>query len=312
MQKNENIDMLRGFAAVMIVICHTIQPFGGKILALSSYFASFIDVFFILSAIALGLKFNKQQLGFSFLKRRFERLSVTYYPFLIVTIIYSAFLGIQMTFPDIFTHVIFAHWLFGYDLGLNHHLWFITMIWICYFAVILNSWFKHTILYYTILIAVAICLMVAFIKTGLPARLAITSFTFIIVFNNAQWLIELFNRWSKFCILILFALINIIAIGIILMDLKGMRYLDYPMSVFIALSYLALFLKLPKWKLLIYLSTISFELYLIHYPVLGLVSRYWTEYRCSTVGILVSYIAIVVLSFLLCKLSSSIIQFRRK
>lgn len=94
----------------------------------------FVDVFFLLSAFLLGLKYGSQPVGLPFLKRRYLRLSVIYYPFLLIAVMTLFCLGYHVELKSILLHLTYTNYLvnnhlFGISFG---HLWYLSMQMVCY------------------------------------------------------------------------------------------------------------------------------------------------------------------------------------
>lgn len=136
MNRIVSFEYIRTIAIIAIVICHCCYGIGswgflGKFLGLT-----FNVIFLVLSAFLIGLSWEKKgapQYDASFLKARIVKLTHSYYPFIIGMFIFLLLTGYHTTIKDYIMHVTFLPWfdkLSGFG-----HLWFITMIVICYLAI---------------------------------------------------------------------------------------------------------------------------------------------------------------------------------
>ena len=72
-----NINTLRAISIVGILIAHVCLQLGNEVMGRFLGYL-FVDVFFIISAFLLGLKYGNSPISFNFLSKRWYRLSVVY------------------------------------------------------------------------------------------------------------------------------------------------------------------------------------------------------------------------------------------
>lgn len=140
MKRLIGFDYIRAISIIGIVLCHCCYGLRGLAFAGSFLGSTFNVVFLTLSAFLLGLSWErkgKKACGLSFLAHRISKLIYTYYPFLLVMFAFLAFTGFHVTIKDWIMHFLFLPW-FDKLPGFGH-LWFITMIVICYWGVFLVS-----------------------------------------------------------------------------------------------------------------------------------------------------------------------------
>lgn len=134
----KSLNILRALSIVLICMAHICLQLGfdglGRCLGYM-----FVDVFFLLSAFLLGLKYGGQPVGLPFLKKRYLRLSVIYYPFLLIAIVALLSLGYHVEFKSILLHLTYTNYLvnnhlFGTAFG---HLWYLSMQMVCYVMIVL-------------------------------------------------------------------------------------------------------------------------------------------------------------------------------
>ena len=141
MKRSLEFDGIRAVAILFIMLCHICFGMGWS--AAGRFFGgTFNTVFFLLSAILLGLNIGKYKLWggrssiFQFLFKRVMRLLCSLWHFLIVFIVVSYFAGIDFSLVSFTANMLMLGW-FSKLPGLGH-LWFVTMILACYmsFAII--------------------------------------------------------------------------------------------------------------------------------------------------------------------------------
>ena len=145
--RNFKFDFARAIAIIGIVLCHFFL-FGGagnNFIPLGRYIALVFNViFFILSALLYGIKWRKKEFTAfktdSFLFSRLIKLASALYPYLIVIFFLFYIFDIDFSLKDILMNFAFLGW---FDkLPGNGHLWFLTMIFMCYVLFCILSKFK--------------------------------------------------------------------------------------------------------------------------------------------------------------------------
>ena len=80
--RDNTYDYLRVISTLMIVTCHFLYA-NPPLFFLGTYLSTYVEVFFIMSALLLGFKYSKIVLTWdNFLKKRINRLISSYYPYL--------------------------------------------------------------------------------------------------------------------------------------------------------------------------------------------------------------------------------------
>lgn len=282
MNNIEALNWLRAFAIISIIVAHILLHLG--IEETGRYFAYvFVDVFFLLSALLLGLKYGTNKLGEKFFLKRYARLSCTYYPFLIISIIVLLCLGEKVTILNIVSHFTYTNYIIqnqimGVSFG---HLWFMSLIMMCYILVTILSRLKITKKFFnmpflvgTILLCI-ICENICESK-HIPGRIILVLCFFSYVFFNANQIYKWINRTSLPVNVIIALALNGLTCWLFNSGTigDGNRVIRDWIVLAAALSWFPLFCKNPinrrKSKVIDYISAISFEMYLVHHPfVLG-------------------------------------------
>lgn len=129
-------DYLRALAITVILLCHFCHNYN-SISFLGHYFGGvFVTLFIAMSGMLFGIVWNnnsRMEYDMSFLKQRFFKLSVTYYPFLILMFAFLYFVDdYHFNVKNVLSHVCYLAW---FDKLPNFgHLYYMTMIAICYVA----------------------------------------------------------------------------------------------------------------------------------------------------------------------------------
>ena len=133
-------DYIRAISLIGILLCHSLfesVDYGW----LGRYFAlTFNFLFLILSAFIFGLAWEKKgrpPYNKEFLTNRIVKLSKTYYPYLAILFLFLFFSQDYFSFRNTVSHILYLPWfdkIDGYE-----HLWFMTMIVICYLGCFLMT-----------------------------------------------------------------------------------------------------------------------------------------------------------------------------
>lgn len=135
-----SFDIARFFAIMFIVMCHYLAN-SGLNYSLGVLFGSVGNcMFFVLSAFLFGFKWSsnhKNRFGSDFIIGRFMKLAASLYPFLFLLIISFIIAKVDFEWFDIIMNYLFLGWFA--KLPANGHLWFLTILIICYSFFLLFS-----------------------------------------------------------------------------------------------------------------------------------------------------------------------------
>lgn len=140
MKHNIVVDYIRGVAIILIVTCHFLifggvrgwEPLGQWLAGIGNF------LFFALSALLFGLQYNEKGsayfLPLAFFKKRFMRLFPALWIFLLIWITIQIFVFKVYLDPlkIILNFLGFCWFAKLQDIG---HLWFVTMIILCYIMI---------------------------------------------------------------------------------------------------------------------------------------------------------------------------------
>lgn len=269
-------DYLRTISIIGIVLCHCCYGWNHCGWVGSYLGETFNCVFLAISALLLGSSWHHRQYpqySFSpFMKPRITRLLSSYYPFLIFMFLFILLSGGNVTIKNLITHLLFLPWfdkLSGFG-----HLWFLTIIVFCYILFYLISkinkrlFFKNRLIKLVILIAI-ISAQFVLNKFGLPGSLFVYLLFTGYLFINADYFIRWITTLEIKRIIPFYLIINIGAMILFYNGAFDVKIIFTWLGVFCAISQICLILKLfrnsEETKIITYISTISFEIYLIHH-----------------------------------------------
>ena len=130
-----SFDFIRAIALIGILICHScFESSEVTIIGFGRYLgATFNFLFLILSAFLLGASWENNgcpKYNMSYIQKRMSKLCRSYYPYLAVLFVFLYLSQDYFSWRNIISHTLFLPWFDKID-GYGH-LWFLTMISICY------------------------------------------------------------------------------------------------------------------------------------------------------------------------------------
>lgn len=129
-------DVMRIIAMIGILLCHSCYEFSSSFHGFGRYLGmTFNFLFLAFSALLLGLSWEKNKFPpykLSYVWKRVAKLSRSYYPYLVVLFAFLYLSEDYFNWKNIISHSLYLPW-FDKINGFGH-LWFMTMIVICYFA----------------------------------------------------------------------------------------------------------------------------------------------------------------------------------
>lgn len=163
----DNIDLLRAFAALSVVVYHVIEILGWKTFPTNWPFVWFrfgwmgVDIFFVISGFVITLSaFNRlekkgeKNFFFSFMKRRILRIVPLHYLTMLVFIVFIVpNLLFYNLMNNLFTHMLFIHnWFFSYHGSINGANWSLGDEMQFYFLIALTAkWLKKINWFYLLI-----------------------------------------------------------------------------------------------------------------------------------------------------------------
>lgn len=307
-----SFDIMRVIAIIGILICHSCNKFPIYYDWIASYCAcTFNFLFLILSAFLMGVSWEnngRKVLGKSFLSKRLVRLSSSYYPFLIILFLLLYFSGRPIYFHTIATHILYLPW---FDkIGGFHHLWFMTLIIICYVACAYSTRLRvREGLFWSIGAIITIVYSILSVYIGLPSYLCMYVYLYLFVFNYSnRILLQFKNITRKQIALISFPVIVLCVLYFYYYNATS-KVLPYIIGIISASSIFALIYKfcssVNSISIVVFISVISFEIYLIHMIFLNYINIY-SMIHSVYVSFLLLMIFSIICAFILHSLSDFI------
>ena len=243
MGHNRNLDILRGFAALIVLVCHFNALSGGfdahygRMLSVYYNFPAGLAVlvFFILSGYVIGINtapLSDGPLIKDYVKKRLVRIVPIYF----IAIIFTCTLG-HHTWPQIFSNLFFVSVPIGNWMEENFPLWSLNFELIYYFAFIAFSYYQISLSKTIKALLIIIGLMFAFFHNK-PIHPLIISYTIGFLFwitgaylaqkkDMPHWDISGTRLIAIF--MLIFGLQNLNPFGPVMKMLKIAIY-DYPAS----------------------------------------------------------------------------------
>lgn len=287
-RRDPAFDWIRSVSIVLIILSHFLM-FGGcgeSVHWLGHFLGDVFSIVFIcISALLYGLKWqmngNKPFHVKSFMIKRFVKIAASLYPYLIVLLCLYICFSVPFTIRKFAINFLLLCW---FDkIPTNGHLWFVTMIWICYGSLCVSSRIqkkgKEKIMLLFLIMVGAIMMQLILDKYNLPGYMFLLLFVYTLLFLYAPIMGKLYIRLdehsslSYFCriiITLLFLCVNSVA----LYQMSMTEYDARNSNLWLLLSLcgllwivflLMLFYSLKQNCIVSFLSNISFELYLVHH-----------------------------------------------
>ena len=311
MIRDKSIQIIRIIAMFSIILCHLMQEMDNGLLIKSAQFFNVgVYIFLFISGLLYGRK--KIDNNKKWIIKRFKTIMIPIYIFIIVLSIILLFQN-NFNFKYILIYLFDAQYFFGGTVG-SGHLWFVTIIMICYLITLLLNKYKKLFskkIFLFILVASAIIISIYSVKYSLLLWYIIL---YIIGYN--------FNEKKNYSIIFSIILFVISFLG----RLISQKYFDgtfiydgifvplfqisLAISIYLILKYLCLILEklFDKFsKVINHLDSISYYIYISHYiffvgPVrtLGITNNLLLNILITLVS---SYIFALVLKYITDKIN---------
>lgn len=275
-------DVLRAVALGMILACHFIRSIGFHQLDIPLGCIGNM-IFFVMSGWLLGLAWDGKHhpvYGWQFLKRRLLRIAVPLWLFAIPYMIWFKASGHSLTAKDAFLNLALCNW-FARIPGMTPY-WFITAITAFYIAVIALSRVKrqesHPFVVASILVVSAILIQVPLSLCGIRyGYICVMMLCGALAFLNANRLLsfigERITNSMIYCqiaaaVILFLALWWLVCNDIIIVGTPICYYSTIPIALLITILVFALPDYIKKIHAWAFLSSISYEVYLVHAAML--------------------------------------------
>lgn len=317
MKHNYKLDCIRVLAMVGILFDHYISSFGSNRLNNIGLQVGVggVTLFFIISALLFGYKWRKEGfkpfVPFIFLKKRCVRIFIPLWILILMTIPLEYLLTGRLELQTIAFNVVGLGWVRLF--GISGHLWYITMLMMLYLCFVVISYIRLDKIKWCWWMLALVLLLIGYVygqtylttysKAGPPLFL----FTGVLVFAKGNELMTFAKHHRK--VLLILALIMMGA-SLYVYQL-GWNESHKAMAIGSAISagffvFMALFANLNVTKgdrKLIWLSGISYEIYLVHQPLIEVCNAYISN-KCLM--LLVWIVVTFLFAILLNKVSSMV------
>lgn len=285
--RDYSLDYIRAAAIFAIVVCHFLifctDDVGiGRLLAGGGNI-----LFFLLSAFLYGKKWEKSRYKsispIPFLKRRILKLGASLWPFLICLLILYVLIGVEFSVVAAVLNFLFLG-AFA-KLPNNGHLWFLTVMMMCYASYVLLSRKQLGIKALCLLGGVCFGLFLVLEFYGFPGNFLLIIGLSSIIFSRAHILSDIMRSVSKGLVFLLFVSVSVVSVWLLERGLfESNRIIAYIMlDVFGIIAFLFLLKIVPSTHniIIVFISSISYEIYLVHHtfcavPAVSVMN--WSEY----------------------------------
>jgi len=210
-------------------------------------------------------------MGGQFLKRRTIRLCSSLYPYLLLSIVVYVIIGISVSPLKIALNFLFLGWFA--KLPENGHLWFVTMIMLTYGSYVFLSRVREKNKCKVALgLLVLLPLSIVVSLLGLPGYCLLMLMSCDLIFFYAEQIRNYLSKLSWNQVLCHYIFANLIALVLFrekMIEIGHIAYYYITLLTGIAsfLLLYKLFCKRSVARFLVFTSSISFELYLVHHPI---------------------------------------------
>ncbi len=281
----ENTTILKGFLALMVVLCHLALFYGeGKILNHFVFLGNVsVGVFFFLSGYALMSQYlKKKHYNEGFLKRRLGKIFV---PYIIVTFVYMAYFYLIGEGVGLFETIR----LFLTGDPIVSYSWYIAEIMALYLVFYFSMlFFKDQKLVLVANIVISICLIIFYNVMKYPAHWSDSTHMYII---GIIW--AYYKDRISFCF-------RKIDIPVFIVSLAFLILVNTRSPFFSRIAYSFLFIVFfmrfdLKNQFLTFTGKISMEIYMLHGLAIKIVRRFFFD-NDSFVSLLTVFIFVYILS----------------
>ena len=325
-------DWMRCVSITLIVLSHFLM-FGGwgdSMFWLGRYLGDvFSIVFLCISALLYGLKWqgirNQPFPIKSFMTKRFVKIAASLYPYLFLLLFFYVCYSVPFSIRKFVFNFAFLCW---FDkIPTNGHLWFVTMIWICYGSLCVSSRIQEKGITRPLLLGMfligSIFMQLLLDKYNLPGYMFLLLFVYTLVFLYAFLKEVIYAQLDKrssqsyslcFIIFLLFLMFNTFTLYQMSMMEYDARhttlwYLLTTCGLLWIVFLLILFHTFKQNRAVSFLSKISFELYLVHHILCCGTFSVIDTFDSPMANFLLLSIASIILAYLLHLISGKIQTF---
>lgn len=285
------ISYLRVFAMILILACHIVQEYNNVYINMTAQFLNVgVSIFIIISGYLYGKKEIKEEY-FRWIIKRAKRIISPMYFFMVFLLIVNLAIGNNIRIAN---WMVYIFNLQGFQIYVHgaEHLWYLTIIMICYLITPILNKYKTKISNKNLIIYISIGFLLQlmtsyFINTQLGIYL-IYILLYIIAYIVGDKGNIIISTKLMFISLVLAGISGILRIGIrVLFDnsiLYNVIIVGYTQGLIaFCIFYIFIYMcrNLKENKVINFFDSISFEIYLVHYMyvvgplrVMGLINSF--------------------------------------
>lgn len=282
MKRKLEFDGIRCIAIIMIVICHLCYGIQNYSIVGQYLGGCFNCVFFLISAMLIGSK----PLPKNFMSKRIFKIGIPLWIFLVITFIIYIALDINFSMFSFILNILMLGWISKLP-GLGH-LWFVTMIVACYFLFwSINKFTKiRKSIKFFLLCIISLTIQFTLERLHLPSYIGLVLLYSGIVYLYSHFITNWISTVNFKILLICTFIINAYCIiGLYLKHFQIGELLYYYITTICGITvFIILYKFFKKYKpnhILLFISSISYELYLTHHPLCFV--QYFTQISHSII-----------------------------
>lgn len=276
---------MRVIAIIGILLCHSCFEISSSLFGFGKYLGmTFNFLFLTFSAFLLGFQWEKQnykKYKLNFIWKRIIRLSRSYYPYLVVLFVFLYLSQNYFNWKHLVSHFLYLPWfdkIKGYG-----HLWFLTMIVICYLGSYLLTKIQlkksHNAVIFYLISLTGIILAYSVNSIGLPGNLFLYLIGFLLIYKNATSILRFISYMPLWVNILQSIIINTVIACLFIWGIYDVsKFISGILGMISACSLFCLlyqlFKNIPQNSFIEYIANISFEIYLVHEFFLGKFSVY--------------------------------------
>lgn len=306
-KRDDGISLVRVFAMLLIIVTHILNEIP-SVNSLGQATNAAVYTFIFISGILYGPRDIKN--GLEWFIDRLKIILIPMYVVLMSVVIWMYFSGEQIDFLKVGAYLINIQGFWGTFGGIGH-MWFLTLIMLCYFVTPLLSYMDKKIFNYKFILLFLFFVSIVVVFSAQLLSVGVSRFfSYIGLYVLAYSASNFWNREIKNSTFIIISLSVLIFVFI---RVLSRRYFDgsslydgiiVPLSQAALGYYIFIFLyktkrfwleKMKLKKMVSFFDKYTFELYLVHYPLIVGPFFIWGTTR----NIFFDSILVFVVSFLL-------------
>lgn len=316
MKQNNSIILLRVFAMILILACHIVQEHSSEYIKMTAQFLNVgVSIFILISGYLYGMKKISGNYG-AWIFKRAKRILIPLYIFMAYLLVVYLIKGSNI---KIFNWIIYVLNLQGFQIYIHgaEHLWYLTIIMICYLITPILDMNKEKLNNKNIIILMPVLIFIQVMITYfLDTQMGIYYIYILIyiisyIIGNER---EVTISNKKLFLAFIIGLVSIITrlIGKFLLDdtiTYNVIIVGYTQGIIaFSIFYIFIFLgnKIKAKNFIQYIDSISFEIYLCHYMYMVGPLRLMGLTSSFILNTIITLIASIITAIIVNRLSKNI------